>query len=169
MIGVIVPVHDEEAHLGQCLRSIRVAARHPGLNGEAVVVVAALDACTDRSDRIAAAEAVEIVRLAARCVGLARAAGAERALRWGARWLAFTDADSVVAPDWLAMQLGAGADVVCGTVEVADWSLQPGSVREPLRAAVHGRGRPPARARCESRRFRGSLWARRRFRRACPA
>ena len=130
MIGVIVPVHDEEAHLGQCLRSIRVAARHPGLNGEAVVVVAALDACTDRSDRIAAAEAVEIVRLAARCVGLARAAGAERALRWGARWLAFTDADSVVAPDWLAMQLGAGADVVCGTVEVADWSLQPGPVRE---------------------------------------
>ena len=28
------------------------------------------------------------------------------------------------------MQLGAGADVVCGTVEVADWSLQPGPVRE---------------------------------------
>jgi cellulose synthase/poly-beta-1,6-N-acetylglucosamine synthase-like glycosyltransferase len=130
LIAVIVPVHDEEAHLDACLRAIHVAARHPGLHGESVVVAAALDACSDGSERIAAAHPVQIVRLVAQCVGLARAAGAERALRWGARWLAFTDADSVVAPDWLTMQLEAGADVVCGTVEVADWSLQPAHVRE---------------------------------------
>ena len=130
MIGVVVPVHDEEAHLDTCLSAIRVAARHPDLQGETVAIVAALDACTDGSEGIAARHSVDIVRVAAQCVGLARAAGAERALHRGARWLAFTDADSVVADDWLAMQLAAGADAVCGTVEVADWSLHPLHVRE---------------------------------------
>jgi glycosyltransferase involved in cell wall biosynthesis len=143
LIGVVVPVHDEEAHLDACLRAIRVAARDPGLKGESVIVVAALDACADGSERIAAAHGVEIVRLVAQCVGLARAAGAERALRWGARWLAFTDADSIAAPDWLAMQLAAGAHAVCGTVEVADWSLQPASVRARYEARyVDAEGHP---------------------------
>ena len=40
----------------------------------------------------------------------------------GARWLAFTDADTQVAPEWLAEQLALDADVVCGTVVVDDWS-----------------------------------------------
>lgn len=40
----------------------------------------------------------------------------------GARWLAFTDADSTVAPDWLVEQLAQDADAVCGTVIVDDWT-----------------------------------------------
>ncbi|MEX3824233.1 glycosyltransferase family 2 protein, partial [Paraburkholderia sp. BR14262] len=35
---------------------------------------------------------------------------------------AFTDADSHVAPDWLAAQLALAADAVCGPVSVDDWS-----------------------------------------------
>lgn len=54
-------------------------------------------------------------------MGTARAVGAELALATGARWLAFTDADSVVAPEWLADQLALEADAVCGTVAVSQW------------------------------------------------
>ncbi|MET0319959.1 MAG: glycosyltransferase, partial [Duganella sp.] len=43
----------------------------------------------------------------------------------GARWLSFTDADTCVSPNWLLAQLAEaarGADAVCGTVAVDDWS-----------------------------------------------
>jgi hypothetical protein len=43
------------------------------------------------------------------------------ALRLGARWLAFTDADLQVAPDWLVRQMETRKQLVCGTVEVTDW------------------------------------------------
>lgn len=62
-------------------------------------------------------------------MGIARAAGAAHCLEAGARWLAFTDADTRVAPGWLAMQLAearAGADAVCGTVGVHDWKVHGG-------------------------------------------
>ena len=42
MIGVLVPAHDEEAMIGDCLRAIRAATRCPALRGEAVQVVVAL-------------------------------------------------------------------------------------------------------------------------------
>ncbi len=43
-----------------------------------------------------------------------------------ARWLAFTDADTLVAPDWLVRQLALDAEVVCGTIGVGDWPLHGG-------------------------------------------
>ena len=57
-----------------------------------------------------------------RKVGAARACGAARVLSEGARWLAFTDADTRVSPEWLVQQLALGVDVVCGSVAVDDWS-----------------------------------------------
>lgn len=122
MIGVVVPAHDEEALLGACLRSLARAAACPQLRGEEVRVIVVLDACSDRSAGIAAAHGVQTLSLHARSVGQARAVGARAALAQGARWLSFTDADSTVAPDWIAAQLAESAQCVCGTVEVADWS-----------------------------------------------
>jgi glycosyltransferase involved in cell wall biosynthesis len=58
----------------------------------------------------------------ANSVGVARQIGAEFSLASGARWLAFTDADTVVAPDWLSAQLALKADAVCGTVSVEQWA-----------------------------------------------
>lgn len=49
MIGVVVPAHNEEACLGDCLRALAAAARHPDLGGEAVRIVVVLDACQDGS------------------------------------------------------------------------------------------------------------------------
>ncbi len=121
MLGVVVPAHDEEASIGACLASLQVASRDPQLLGEAVVIVVALDACADQTERIVQSHGAAVVKLESRNVGMARALGARRALEAGARWLAFTDADSVVAPDWLSAQLSQRSDAVCGTIEVLDW------------------------------------------------
>jgi glycosyltransferase involved in cell wall biosynthesis len=131
MIGIAVPAHNEEAVLGACLAALLAAAGAPGLGGEAVAVVIVLDACDDASSAVvrrhgplfeAAGVALECIGVDARRVGAARAAGARRLLALGARWLAFTDADTRVAPRWLVEQLTLDADVVCGTVAVDDWS-----------------------------------------------
>lgn len=125
MIGVVVPAHNEEALVGPCVRSIMRAACHAGLHGEEVTVIVVLDDCTDKTGAIACASGAVTLESAARNVGRARALGATAAIDRGVRWLAFTDCDSVVAPDWLAAQIdlgGKGADAVCGTVSVDDWA-----------------------------------------------
>jgi glycosyltransferase involved in cell wall biosynthesis len=105
MLAVIVPAHDEEEHIGTCLRSLGKASRCPRLDGEPVLIVVALDSCTDHTRALVLRWKARSVEVSARNVGVARAAGARLALACGARWLAFTDADSAVAPDWLAEQL----------------------------------------------------------------
>lgn len=146
MIGVVVPAHNEEACLGACLRALALAALHPELRGEAVRIAVVLDACSDGSREVVRRHApprdaaqpardgaihvdaggCDCLEIEAKNVGAARAAGADHLLALGARWLAFTDADTLVSPGWLAAQLqlhaGAGADVVCGSIAVEDWS-----------------------------------------------
>ena len=137
-IGVVVPAHDEERRIDACLASLRVAARHPALEGRRLRVVVVLDACSDRTgDRVARDRDVDIVEVDHRSVGPARSAGFDHLLRAAGvadhrHWLATTDADSLVPADWLARQLEwrrRGADAVAGTVDVRDWSEQPASVR----------------------------------------
>ncbi len=84
-----------------------------------LVVVA--DDCSDATAAIAGDCGAAVLSVQARNVGTARALGAQLALDAGARWLAFTDADSVVGADWLAVQLELDSDAVCGTVAVRDW------------------------------------------------
>jgi len=121
MLGVIVPAHNEEEHIGACLVSVKIATQCPRLNGEPVLIVVALDACTDKTEAIARSMGPAVVCVGARNVGIARASGALYALNAGVRWLAFTDADSVVGPEWLSAQLAQRSDAVCGTIEVRDW------------------------------------------------
>ena len=129
MIAVIVPAHDEAYAIGRCLASIAIAAADPRLRGEAVLTVVALDTCTDDTAAVCAAHGAVTLEVAARCVGTARAAAAEHALARGARWIASTDADTEVPPDWLWRQLSCGADAFCGVVEVTDWLDYPEGVR----------------------------------------
>ncbi len=130
MIGVVVPVHDEQLLLGDCLQSIWQAAADPLLDAEPVEIVVVLDACTDRSAAIAIQHQAQIIALNARCVGAARSLGASFALDYGARWIAFTDADTIVPPNWLSVQLDLDADATCGQVWIDDWSGHPSGVRE---------------------------------------
>lgn len=129
MIAVIVPAHNEAHVIGRCLASIAVAAAHPGLGGEQVLVVVALDDCSDATAALCSQQGVLAVTLDARCVGMARAAAATCALEQGARWIASTDADTAVPPDWLWRQVNCGADAFCGVVEVVDWLDYPDAVR----------------------------------------
>ena len=128
MIGVVIPAHDEESTLVRCLAAALELGHDPALRGEVVRAVVVLDACSDGSGAIAAAMDVETLSLDARNVGAARALGARHLLDAGARWLAFTDADTVVSRDWLSAQLALGADAVCGTIGVDDWSAHPPEV-----------------------------------------
>ncbi len=130
MIGVVVPVHNEAMLLGDCLQSVRQAAADPLLEAEPVEIVVVLDACTDRSAAIAVRHQAQIVSLDAHCVGAARALGASLALDYGARWIAFTDADTIVPSNWLSAQLDLYADATCGQVCIDDWSGYPVGARE---------------------------------------
>lgn len=129
MIGIVIPAHNEEKFLPACLRAAQLATRHPALGGEPVGIVVVLDSCTDRSGLIAGQSGAFAVGIHARNVGVARAAGASVLLGKGARWLAFTDADSRVAPDWLVAQLALKAEAVCGVVTVDDWSEHDAATR----------------------------------------
>lgn len=121
MIAIVVPANDEEERIEKCVKSLVNASSHSGLRGEIVQIIVVLDACMDRTGQIARRNGAFTIDVHARNVGLARQTGAKHALSAGARWLAFTDADSVVAADWLTCQLALKADAVCGTVAVDDW------------------------------------------------
>jgi glycosyltransferase involved in cell wall biosynthesis len=130
MLGIIIPAHDEAAHIGACVSAALRAASHAELLGEEVRVIVVADHCSDTTAQIAASLGAEVLTLNARNVGVARAEGAKHALGAGARWLAFTDADSLVAEDWLVRQLDCQADAVCGVISVRDWSPHLSAVRE---------------------------------------
>lgn len=121
MIAVLIPAHNERVLLESTVASIRASAADPALAGETVLVVVAADRCTDGTTGVAYAIADEVVELSAGNVGAARAAAASRAEALGARWLANTDADTIVPVRWLSKQLSFAADAFCGIVTVADW------------------------------------------------
>ncbi len=144
LIGVVVPAHDEEDTLDACLVGLRTAAAAVADRARVAVLVV-LDTCRDRSESVARHHGVGIVRVAARNVGCARAAGATALLsRHGGApvWLAGTDADSVVRPGWLAAHLDAceqGWDALVGTVEVTDWTAhRPSTEARYVRRYAHG-------------------------------
>lgn len=122
MLGIVIPAHNEQDTIASCVEAARRAGTHPALVGEAVETIVVLDGCTDATGLIAARSGAITISVRARNVGVARAVGAEVLLARSARWLAFTDADTLVSQCWLADQLSLDADAVCGTVGVEDWS-----------------------------------------------
>lgn len=128
-IGVVIPAHNEERLIADCVASVARAARAPELAGAPVHIVVVCDACTDRTAEIVTSLGHTALTCDARNVGLARALGADAAMARGAQWLAFTDADTVVCAQWLASQLALRSDVVCGTVGVEDWDVYGDAMR----------------------------------------
>ena len=130
MLCIIIPAHNEEAYITQCLTAAHTAGRHAALDGEEVKVIVVADDCFDRTGSLASASGAILIETDGRNVGLARATGANAAILLGARWLAFTDADSIVSPNWLVDQLLCQADVVCGTVNVRNWPTEAEAARD---------------------------------------
>ena len=128
-VGVIVPAHNEQRLLPSCLAALRRAART--LGGTPVHLVVVADSSRDRTAQVARRAGAAVVTISARCVGAARAEGVREALRQAGPldpaevWLATTDADTLVPPDWLRRQVACasrGWDAVAGIVRVADWA-----------------------------------------------
>ncbi|MGB7196427.1 MAG: glycosyltransferase [Collimonas pratensis] len=141
MIGIAIPAHDEEELIGDCLSSLLYASADLALAGEKIAIVVVLDACSDHTKFIVqcyAEQALQVncvikyLEIEAHNVGIARDIGARYLLNTGARWLAFTDADTCVAPTWLSDQIALNVDVVCGPVTPDHWS-QPPDVASILR------------------------------------
>jgi glycosyltransferase involved in cell wall biosynthesis len=128
-VAVTIPACDEQALLPAALDAVRTASRHPALDAVRVLTVVAADCCTDATAAVARDAGALVVPVRFRNVGRARSAAAAAALAslGGVPervWIASTDADSTVPPDWLAFQLARAAegwDAVVGTVSVDRW------------------------------------------------
>ena len=132
-VVVVVPAHNERAHLPRCLRALATAAVCLPVP---VLTVVVLDASDDGSDRLVEQFGPDIhfVRVDAGNVGAARAAGFEYArplcdtVDPARTWYATTDADSLVPVDWLLRMTASDADMVLGVVRVPTWRHYPADV-----------------------------------------
>lgn len=147
-VGVVIPARDEEQLLPACLDALAVAVDAVALP---VQIVVALDGCRDGTRQVIADRPwIGSVDIDVANVGRARAAAVDTLLELTSLhpaeelWIACTDADSIVPPDWLSTQLRLAADgweVVVGTVDVADWSEHDDEVRRAFVASYQRRER----------------------------
>lgn len=130
---VVIPAHDEASLLPYCLASVAIAAEVVAKRAVVHTVVVA-DTCTDTTEAIAKAYDAQVIEVAYRNVGAARATGVTVGLGalgpWppSRTWLASTDADTVVPGDWLERQIDladAGVTAVAGVVRVDSFSDHP--------------------------------------------
>ena len=158
---VVVPARNEETLVKRCLTSIAEANRFARVSlGErcpelAVVLVA--DSCTDRTAQLARGiPGVTVLEIDAANVGSARAAGVGFALGANSAgqsgggapgmdhtWIANTDADSIVPPQWITSQVAladSGIDLVLGTVRPEFADLSAAQIR--IWKATHIPGHP---------------------------
>ena len=135
-VAVVVPARDEEELLPRCLDALEAARvglleLDPQLRCRVFVV---LDSCHDATAAVVAARpGVTAVPVSFGQVGAARAAGVRAVARWAREdpaevWVANTDADTVVPPEWLAAQVRlarTGVELVVGTVQPDPGDLTP--------------------------------------------
>jgi glycosyltransferase involved in cell wall biosynthesis len=93
MISFIIPCYNEEAHIKDCIRSIR---KHVWYVPYEIIVVD--NNCTDRTAEIAEEELAKVVKETRKGVVFARQAGYEAAKGW---LIANIDADSKITDGWI--------------------------------------------------------------------
>jgi glycosyltransferase involved in cell wall biosynthesis len=145
---VVIPAHNESAHLPDSLKAVATAAACSSMT---VLTVVVLDACDDASAALAGrfGSDVHFIEVDVRNVGASRAAGFEYARSAAMEgsddsrtWYATTDADSRVDPDWLIRQTASGADMVLGVVRIANWRHLPTAAVRRYLAAYRSKRRP---------------------------
>jgi glycosyltransferase involved in cell wall biosynthesis len=138
-VGVVIPARNEEEHIVASVASTRSAlAACAGLLDAWIVVVC--DSCTDQTAhraRVALEDAGEVIECSAGTVGQARAIGVDAVsvrftqVAQDQVWIANTDADTTVPPDWIARQLpfaDKGWAAIAGIVRVDSIDGAEGSV-----------------------------------------
>ncbi len=121
-VGVVIPACDEAETIERCVRAARIALHAARPRSGRIVVVC--DSCND--DTAALAQHAlqgdgEVITCATRSAGAARKLGTSRLITRfeddavASLWIANTDADTFVRPDWIERQLEY-ADRDCGAV-----------------------------------------------------
>jgi glycosyltransferase involved in cell wall biosynthesis len=154
-VSVLIPARDEEDLLPRCLESVLVA-REALLGLATCDIVVAVDRSMDATFSIAQRMLREIgtvIRCDAGMVGMARASAASHALRRSLQmnsrtWLANTDADCWVPPNWLSDQIElaeVGFQAVAGIVDVDSFAEHDACVAERFRLSylLHPDGTHP--------------------------
>jgi glycosyltransferase involved in cell wall biosynthesis len=122
--SIVIPAYNEEARLGELLRSIEVSVTTVGLPAGSVQLIVADNASTDATPRIAREHGATTVTVPVRGIAQARNGGAVVAR---APCLCFVDADSKVHPEAFAKIRAALEDPGVGGgatgVVVERWSL----------------------------------------------
>ncbi len=148
-IAILIPARNEQLLLPRCLRSVAeaCAALPPSVTTDIILVA---DCCTDRTAALAReilgsggsnSSSGIVVCAEAGSVGAARALAAGTALARSpvapARcWLANTDADCEVPPDWLLLQLhfaARGFRAIAGIIDVDHFLEHDAVVEERFR------------------------------------
>lgn len=130
-MAVVVPAYNEAETLGACLAAIQQAiAQLPPAVPEVKVLVV-LDSCDDQSVEIVQQAGIDYLCCEVRCVGKARDLGVRAMIAEGAEWIACTDADTLVDEQWLSAQYAhQPAALICGVVEIKDWSPLSAAARQ---------------------------------------
>jgi len=146
-VAVIIPARNEEALIARCLESVAVAIAEVRSRRVTVSVTVVADDCTDDTVTIARSfEGVRVLGVEAAGVGTTRSIAAAYAIGRAevdpsTIWIANTDADSVVPPQWLTEQLrlaGRGVDLMIGTVRPDFADLSPAQIDAWLRSHPEG-------------------------------
>ena len=151
-VSVVVPARNEEALVASCLAAL---AEQESISPEEYEVLLVLDRCTDATEARALEAAAKYPALRlfilegpgrgaghARRVGMDQACARLLSLGRSGGLVASTDADTVVAPNWLYVQLEAaarGARAIGGYIQLRDdtdlpqgvfgWRAKQGSLR----------------------------------------
>lgn len=153
LISVVVPAHNEERLVGACLEAL---ATQENISPEEYEVILVLDNCADATElrareiwntypglRLSFLEGPGEGAGHARRVGMDAACQRLLDLRKPSALIASSDADTVVAPDWLSTQLAhaaRGARAIGGRIELAPEESLPEDValwRESRGTARH--------------------------------
>ena len=142
-ICVVVPARNEEELIGSCLQALTAQEQ---VSCEEYEVLLVLDRCTDGTETRARAVAASCPALRlyfldgpgkgsghARRVGMEDACDRLHAVGRPHALISCSDADTVVAADWVAAQLAAaerGARAIGGRIELADGGTTPEALLE---------------------------------------
>ena len=135
---VVVPARDEAARIASCLQAL---INQDGVRADSFEMIVILDGCRDHTRQVVEHVANEAQRVPLHSVTLDHHQGVGRARRLGMDiayrrllqvgredgLIASTDADTIVAGDWLAVQLQlvrAGAAAVGGLIELDSGECQ---------------------------------------------
>ncbi|WP_051063194.1 glycosyltransferase [Ilumatobacter nonamiensis] len=133
-VVVVVPARDEEDTIVDCLDSIRAARRRLSADVSCTIVVVA-DRCTDRTiaralDALRGDDGDVVLDSQMGTAGAARQLGTECALVDSETdlegvWIANTDADTCVSPDWLTVQVDLATTGIVGVAGIVELKRDP--------------------------------------------